>query len=212
MCLAQVVAAVGSMVGASEATIATMQTVGMIVSSVGTVAQGYASMQAANAQADSLEAQADIREFQARQSAQRAGYKSMLIREEARKVQGAQRAGLAGAGLDVNTGTPLDLAVDTAFQSGRDIAMEGYNSQLEQWGFNQEAKTLRSNADASRTQGRNAMIGSVIGAAGSLLTNAGNVSARWSEMNYPMKSTLQGATIPRWMSNQRVARGVTGVL
>ena len=66
MCVPQVVAAVGSMVGASEATIDTMQTVGMIVSSVGTVAQGYASMQAANAQAYSLEAQADIREFQAR--------------------------------------------------------------------------------------------------------------------------------------------------
>lgn len=201
MCVPQAIAAIGSLAGASEATIATMQTVGMIVSAAGTVAQGVAAYSAAKDNAAAYESQAGVKEAQAQQAARRGGYRSRLIAEKEREVAGAQRAALGGAGVDINTGSPLDLAADTAFKAGRDIGIEQYNAQLEQWGFNAEANALKDQAKATRRSGRNALVGSVLGAGASLLTGAGSVASRWSDMGRGSASVVRGAAIPRWTSD-----------
>lgn len=79
-----------------------------------------------------------------------------------RAALGSQRAALAANGLDINSGTALDLQAETAGFGAADALNLRSNALREAWGFNVEATNQRNSGRAARAQGRNAAIGTLL--------------------------------------------------
>ena len=86
---------------------------------------------------------------------------------------GRQRAVYAAGGLDVNTGSPLDIQADTA-QMGRLNSLTIRNNAARQaYGYQASANLDTAEAQNYQQAGDTAMLGSLIGTAGS-------VGSKWS--------------------------------
>lgn len=127
----------------------TMMAVSTGVSIAGQLAQGRAQRQAANAQARA-------EELQAQQQLQAAQDEALRIRKAGQRATGAARAALAGAGIDVNSGTALTIEDDITASAESDA----YNTLLT---GERRSTALRNSAAMSRAAGRNAMFSSVLG-------------------------------------------------
>lgn len=64
------------------------------------------------------------------------------IREMTRQVVGAQRAGMAGQGVSVDSGSALALQEETAYQGEMDVNTALHNAALSAWGYEQEAANM----------------------------------------------------------------------
>lgn len=139
---------------------------GLVLGAVGTVQQGQAANNAANFQSQLAKRQA--KDARARGAAAEAEQGLAT-----RQLKGRQRAALAGGGVEVDTGSALDITSDTG-QFGQLDALTVRN--------NAEREALRHQAEASLLQstGQNQLTGSFIGAGSTLLTSAGTVASKWS--------------------------------
>lgn len=82
---------------------------------------------------------------------------------EGRRVLGEQRAGLAGQGVDIGTGTAADIQMETMTLSARDQKTVRLNAM-------QEARGIRVQAASTRANGRMGARTATGQAAGTLLT------------------------------------------
>lgn len=129
----------------------TMMAVSTGVNIAGQLAQGRAQRQAANAQARA-------EEMQAAQQLQAARDEALRIRKTGQRAAGAARAALAGAGIDVNSGTALTIEDDITTGAESDA----FNTLLT---GERRSTALRNSAAMSRASGRQAMFSSVLGSA-----------------------------------------------
>lgn len=67
------------------------------------------------------------------------------VGQEGRRIQGEQRAGFAGQGLDVSIGTAADMQVETLALNARDMRTVRLNAMEEARGIRVQAATTRSN-------------------------------------------------------------------
>jgi hypothetical protein len=139
---------------------------------VGSIYQGMAANSAAKAQAQSAEYNAKIAEQQAEDAVKRAATEGLNMRRQGSILQGRQRAIAAASGVEVDSGSAQDIQEASMYEMERDIAQNAENRGREAWGYQVDATNYRNQASAARASGRNAMIGSVIGAAGNLLSLA----------------------------------------
>lgn len=114
------------------------------------------------------ERNATIAEQQAEQARQIGNMEEERQLRRVRAVVGSQRATLAANGLDVNSGTALDLQAETAGFGAADALNLRSNALREAWGFKVDATNQRNAGRAARAQGNNQ-------AAGTLLTTASNM-------------------------------------
>jgi len=78
-------------------------------------------------------------------------------REYQKKVKqtvGSQRAALAAQGIEVETGTALELQLETAEQGALDVETIKNNAWRQSFGYEQEAVSQRFQAAMTRTAGR----------------------------------------------------------
>jgi len=119
------------------------------------LAAGEAAFEASKENAAQLRAAANEElkagEFQARE-----------LRREGEAVRGAQRAGAAAGGIEVNTGTAADIQAETDVLSKEAAGTARRNALMRSFG-------LRRQADIARFQGRAALRTGRLRAAGSLL-------------------------------------------
>lgn len=87
-------------------------------------------------------------------------------------VKGAQRAGFAGSGVDVNFGTAMDLQQQTDFFAQTDAATARTNARRDAWSMRYQGAMAEAEGKAAR---RNANLG----AAGTMLAGAGRVAGKW---------------------------------
>jgi hypothetical protein len=132
--------------------------------------QGQAARSAANAQAAAEEQNARLSDEQARDSMRRGAYDELKLRRQMSILQGQQRSALAASGVEVDTGSPLELQEASLREGEQDAAVIRYNAERDAWGHQVQAVNHRNAAGAARASGRNAMTGAVIGAGTSLLT------------------------------------------
>ena len=163
--------------GASAETAATVATVAQVIGTLYTAGAGYAS---ANAAASVAEQNARLSEQKGMATMQKAGWEERRIRAGSKKLQGQQRSLLAASGVDVNTGSALDVQADTAYQAAEDVAMTHYNAELQKWGFDIEAANYKAQAASAKQQATSALIGGVIGAGSSILTGGSQFGSKWS--------------------------------
>lgn len=65
---------------------------------------------------------------------------------------GMQAAQYAGSGIDVNTGSPIDVMTDTLSKGYLDIAIDKYNAELAQRGYQSDAEMKRAEGSAVKRE------------------------------------------------------------
>lgn len=123
----------------------------------------YGQYQSGKYQSDIARENAKTAEYQGEYAARIGAIDEQNYLAKVRGVLGAQRARLGAAGVDPNTGTPLDMQTDTLQFGARDALTIRNNAAREAWGYRVEAVN-------SLEQGRLARSEAQYGAASTLLT------------------------------------------
>ena len=142
------------------------------LSVVGGLMQGVAANNAAKAEASVANQNARISEVQATDAVKRSSKEEMKLRRQMSLLQGQQRSQLAASGVDVDTGSALEMQDASMREGEQDAAAIRFNAARESWGHKVNAVNYRNQASAARASGKNALMGSVIGAGTSLLSLA----------------------------------------
>ena len=97
-----------------------------------------------------MEQNAKLMDFRAKES-ERMGEKQAQQRAmQIKKLQGRQRAVAAAQGVEVHSGSALDVQTETAGLGALDIATIRNNAWREAWGYKVEGTNLRSSANMTR--------------------------------------------------------------
>lgn len=121
----------------------------------------YGTYSTGQAQKNAAKYNAEVNKNNAEIAAQQAAHDAQAIRDKNKKVLAAQRAAYSASGID-NSGTPRDVAADSAAQGEMDALTAIYTGKL-----NSNASLAR--AQINRMEGKSASTAGTIGAAGSLL-------------------------------------------
>lgn len=129
---------------------------------------------AGNAAAQQGKYTQQVEEQNAKNSEQRARDATARGEQEAgerrlktRLLIGSQRAALAGAGVDLQDGTAIDLVGDEAMFGAMDESRIRANAAREAWGYRVDATNSRNRGYQARTSGKQQRVGSYLGAAAS---------------------------------------------
>lgn len=162
---------------AAAGTAASLQTASLVMTGLGAVTSAYGAYQQGQAQGAAMEAQAKIYEAQAADSQRRASREERLMREQGARIKGRQRAVLGASGINLSTGSPMDVIADTQ----RSIEMDAWtireNAGRESWGYQSQASVSKAGASNARQAG-------YFGAGSNLLTGAGMVADKWYAYKY----------------------------
>lgn len=154
--------------------------VGAVTSAVGTIAGGEAQSQAAAYQAQVAQNNATI----ARQNAKyaiAAGHEQAAITSEKGAATGGQiKADQAANGVDVNSGSALDVQESQRGESKLDTETALNNAQLTAYGYRSQAVGYEAQSNLDTSEAQSAPIGADLAAGGSLLSNASSIGFKWS--------------------------------
>lgn len=89
---------------------------------------------------------------------------------------GKQRAMAGVSGADVQSGSLVDVLASTRFLNQYDIAKSGWNTQMEQRGYEIQSSNFKAQGDLAGAEGR-------YGAMSSLLTGAASIAGSASKMS-----------------------------
>ena len=150
------------------------------VSAVGTVAGGIATQNASNYQA----AVANNNAIVAQQNATRAEQAGSAAAEnqslkgsaELAKVKVAQAAN----GVDVNSGSALDVQVGERETNQLDTETVFQNDLMKAYGYRVNAENFHSEAELDTAKADEAVPASVLSATGGLLSSASSIGGKWS--------------------------------
>jgi len=145
-------------------------------------AQGYANKDAAESQAQLADYNASVADLQALDAEQRGEEEANRYRQGVRALFGEQRTGLAASGVDVGSGSALDVQADATFLGELDALTIRTNAAREAWGYKVQAVDLRARARITRKEGvyaaaagEDAARAGTIGAATTLLGASGSL-------------------------------------
>lgn len=138
-------------------------TTGLALLAAGNAALGYiGNRSAADAakrqgefEAQALEYNASIADMQAADALEIGEDQQQLHMLEVRRLIGEQRTTLAGSGVDISSGTALDIQEDSAFLGEIDRQMIASNAAREAWGFKAQAGDIRNRARLTRAGAKN---------------------------------------------------------
>ena len=169
--------------GIDPATLAIASTVASAASGalsfVGAISQGNAAAKQAEYQA-AFARNNQIMANNAALDAEAAGRtKEANARRATEGLKGRQRAVLAANGVDVNTGSALDIQTDTAALGELDALTIRSNAERDAVGYRNQGQNFGGEAALAAARASNATTSGYLGAAGSLLTSTGNVAQKW---------------------------------
>lgn len=125
--------------------------------------EAYANYASGRAQQQAHAMNARVAAQQAKDARAAGAFGASQVRRQREQVIGSQRAAGAAAGVDIETGTMLQLAEETAALAEQDIVTIQNNTAREAWGYQQKART-------ERYLGASALAGGKLDAATSLLS------------------------------------------
>ena len=170
--------AAGTAAAATTATAAaaglgsTVKTVGTALSLASTLLGGVSAYQQGQAQSKAAIIQQQQDQLRARDALERGEAESDRHRLAAARAQGEQKARAAAAGVDISTGSALDLLDDSAFIAEQDAFTIRKNATRSSDGYLVSAANAGTAATAARRQG-------LFDAGGTVLTGASRVASRW---------------------------------
>ena len=135
------------------------------LTALGSASQANAARQAGNAANQVAQYNAGVSEAQARDALQRGEVEAGQTRIRTRQQTGRQTTALAGSGVDVSTGSALDIVADTALIGSVDEQTIRSNAMREAYGFTTQATSQRMQGQQARQAGRNQAKSSLLGGA-----------------------------------------------
>ena len=148
--------------------------VAIAMMAVGTAVNAYGQYQAGKAQKRAYEYNAQVQEQNAKMAQEQAEYEARRQKSRTRKMLAAQRVAYNASGVVGNAGTALDTLRQTMMEGEMDRMAILYGGDV-------EAVNQRSQAALSRMQGKAAYKAGMFGAAGTLLSGAGQTGYSYQE-------------------------------
>lgn len=160
--------------------------VSLLTTIAGGVAQAAGAKQQATAQAQAYRYQAGIADVNAKLAAQNADWSraagetdAMQLGLKERVVQGKIRAAQGASGLDVNSGTALDVQDSAKKVSDIDVAQSRTNAARRAYGYEVEAYNATAQGKLYQASASNAEQAGKINVLSSFLGTASSVSNKW---------------------------------
>lgn len=176
--------------GAAAGGLSGMQTLSLL----GQVGSGVMSFVSAQNQASAMEQVArnnqKMAEYQAQDAQRRGEEEAQAAQRRTRGLLGTQRSMMAARGLDLTSGTPAELQMQTEMFGEQDVATSRLNAAREAWAVRADAANQSANA---RIQARAMRMSG----AGSLLGAGAAVADKWMAWN-PRQPTAQLSGFDRY--------------
>ncbi len=145
------------------------------LSALGNALGATSANQAARFNAQVAENNAELARRQADDARHRGRIEEQRLRLENARFRGRQAAALAAGGLDVSSGSPLQVLGDSAAFGELDALQVRANAEREAFGQRLRRSDFLNEAELSRARGRSALTRGVFRTGGSLLTGAARV-------------------------------------
>lgn len=155
-----------------------MAAAGVVMSAYSAFSQSAANKAAYKYEAAVNRNNAMISEWNAQDAARRGEQDLIDQRRKTAAVMGAQRATLAGRGIDLSEGSALNILTDTEYLGEQDALTVKDNTAKNVWAAKVQANNDRANADLLKMRANNE--NPLLSGASSLLTGAGKVADSWS--------------------------------
>lgn len=152
------------------------------VGAVGAIQQGNAAAASAKYQAQVNENNAILAQRNAEDARKRGAVEEDEHRRKVAALQGRQTAVMAANGLDVTSGSPLDILADTGQMGELDALTIRNNSEREALGYQAQGMNFKAEANLDRMRGSAAKTAGTIGAVGSVVSGIGGVADKWYKM------------------------------
>lgn len=195
--------------GISEAIIASA-IVSAVSAIAGTAVSVTSAVQSANAQKAQYEYQSKIAQKNANIAQANADQKRQEGIEEARMQRikslqnvGSQQAAMAANGIDVSSGTALDIAEDTAAMGELEALTTRYNYESQALAYEQQAENYNNQSTLDSIAATNAYKSGVYSALGSTAKGLGSLSSVADKWYSSSSSGLSG-------SSTKVSGGIYG--
>ena len=186
MCIigAETAAAWGMSVGAANAAVigGAISTPGMVTSAVGQYQQGQAQAKQAEYQAGIARNNAIMAQHEADYRAKTGVQERQQHQLKIEQLKGAQRAAIGASGVEMTSGSPLDLLMDTSEQGAADLLRIDQNTALDIWRIRGGQANYEAQAGLFDASAAGYRSGGAFGAGTTLLTGLGNNLWRMSSM------------------------------
>lgn len=124
--------------------------------------------QAGKAQSQIAGYNARVAEAQAVDAIERGELEESRQRSSTQQLIGSQRARLAAQGIEIDSGSALEVQEDTAALGEMDALMIRNNAAREAWGYRTQAADYRNQGTIAKAQGTSQAIGTILGTAGNV--------------------------------------------
>jgi len=156
--------------------------VGTGVSALGAIQQGQAQSQAAKYQAGVDRNNTILAQRAAKDAIERGAEAEATQRRKNTVLLARQRAAVASSGIELGTGSPLDILGDTAQFGELDAQTIRSNAEREAMGDRAKASNFQASAGLNDMKASSASTAGFIGGASSLLSGGQTVAANWYKM------------------------------
>lgn len=150
----------------------------------GSIQQGKAASAAAGYNARMAQREAQMLDMQAKDAERRGQMEEERFRQQHAGFQGEQVSSLAASGVDMASGSPLQIFADTAEAGELDAQNIRYNHAMEAWGIRNKAQSARAQGEFALQEGRQAKKNAYISAGSSLLSGLGTVGMQYAQMKH----------------------------
>lgn len=152
---------------------------GLALSAIGSIAGGIAANKAAKYNAQVAANNAELSRRQAEDALEQGKAESQQYRLKAAAIRGRSAAAMAANGVDISSGSPLQVLGDQAATQELDALTIENNAKRRAWGFEVQASNFENEAALDKARGKNALAAGALGATSSLLTGAGYAAKTW---------------------------------
>lgn len=153
---------------------------GAAVSAIGTIAQGQATANAANYSAQVAANNAKIAGQNAEYAIASGQQKAFNTSLKNAARFGAIKASQAAGGVDVNSGSAVDVQKSERALGQLDAETVLNNAQLTAYGYRSQQTSFLAEEGLDRAKAEQAPIGADIGAGGGLLSSASSLGFKWA--------------------------------
>lgn len=146
------------------------------IAAAGTMVSAVGQSQQARYQAGIADQNVKLANGQARDSIDNTNIEAQRRYREQSRLQGQQTASMAANGVDLSFGSAADVAKDTTMIGAEDVSQIYKAGNERTKGYEINAFNYRSQAAASRSQAKGAIISGVLSTASTVLGGASQVS------------------------------------
>lgn len=158
----------------------------MGVQSVNSISSAYTQSQAMRAQGDyqkqQSETNARLATIQSADAMKRGDLEANAVKRKAAQIEGSQRASAAAQGVDINSGSALDIQAETETNSAIDIQTVKNNAWREAWGYKVQALNSRSEGNMASLTANNEANSTLLTGGMNALTYAAQAGYWWNKM------------------------------